>query len=481
MPPTVYPLEEFVKAEKSPVEDVVAALRKVTPLEGMDERDYRWLAENGKELLIPPGQFMFHQDQPVEYMAIVLHGEIHVRRRMGNETNVFVGRAGEITGILPFSRMKTHGGDGVASISTWILAIHKDDFPRMLETVPTIKARLVGVLLDRVREVTRIEQQSEKLTALSKLAGNLAHELNNPASAAQRSAASLLQELSTYGMRKFDLGRLCLPDEKLEKLHAWQREITDRAPNQVYDSIGEADTATQLTNWLDARGAADAAEVAVMLAEFGANVADLDALSTILVPADLNIFLAQFASSLRTRRMTEAILNSTARIFDIINAIKDYSYLDQAPLQEVDVPQALRNTLVMLQSRLADVQIVEHFADNLPLITAFASELNQVWMALFENALDAMEDKGRLEISVFTDPEWMTVEVIDNGSGISPDIQSRIFEPFFTTKPPGKGLGLGLDTAMRILRKHRGHVAVDSRPGRTCFKVQLPLEQWRAY
>jgi signal transduction histidine kinase len=147
----------------------------------------------------------------------------------------------------------------------------------------------------------------------------------------------------------------------------------------------------------------------------------------------------------------------------------------------VDVPQALRNTLVMLQSRLADVQVVEHFAPNLPLITAFASELNQVWMALFENALDAMEDKGRLEISVFTDPEWMTVQVVDNGSGISPNIQSRIFEPFFTTKPPGKGLGLGLDTAMRILRKHRGHVAVESRPGRTVFKVQLPLEQWRAY
>jgi len=481
MPPTVYSMEEFVKAEKSPVEDVVAALRNVTPLEGLDERDYRWLAENGKELIIPAGQFMFHQNQPVEYMAIVLHGEIHVRRRMGNETNVFVGRAGEITGILPFSRMKTHGGDGVASIATWILAIHKDDFPRMLENIPGIKGRLVGVLLDRVREVTRMEQQAEKLTALSKLAGNLAHELNNPASAAQRSAASLLQELNTYGRRKFELGILCLPEAKLDALKTWQQNILARTTSQLHDSIGEADTANQVTTWLEARGAADAPEVAVMLAEFGANVADLDGLSSALNPADLNIFLAQFASGLRTQRMTEAILNSTARIFEIINAIKDYSYLDQAPLQEVDIPQALRNTLVMLQSRLADVQVVENFAPDLPLITAFASELNQVWMALFENALDAMEDKGRLEISVFTDPEWMTVQVTDNGSGIAPDITSRIFEPFFTTKPPGKGLGLGLDTAMRILRKHRGHVAVESRPGRTVFKVQLPLEQYRAY
>jgi signal transduction histidine kinase len=179
--------------------------------------------------------------------------------------------------------------------------------------------------------------------------------------------------------------------------------------------------------------------------------------------------------------MTEAILHSTGRIFEIINAIKDYSYLDQAPLQEVDVPQSLRNTLSMLQSRLANVEIVEHFAEGLPSITAFASELNQVWMALFENALDAMENAGTLEISVSTDSEWMTVEVTDSGSGISPDIKSRIFEPFFTTKPPGQGLGLGLDTAMRILRKHRGHVVVESRPGRTSFRVQLPLEQWRAY
>ena len=480
MPTSVYPLEDYVKTEKSSVDDVIAALRKVTPLEGMEERDYRWLAENGKEMLIPAGHFMFHQNQPVEYMAIVLHGEIHVRRRMGNETNVFVGRAGEITGILPFSRMKTHGGDGVASIPTWLLVIHKDDFPRMLENIPSIKGRLVGVLLDRVREVTRMEQQSEKLTALSKLAGNLAHELNNPASGAQRSASSLLQELNTYGHRKFDLGRLCLKEEKLTALSAWQQSILDR-PAQQQDSIDEADTAGQLTSWLEARGETDAPEVAVMLAEFGARTSDLDALAEVLPAPGLNIFLAQFASGLRTQRMTEAILNSTARIFEIINAIKDYSYLDQAPLQEVDIPQALRNTLVMLQSRLADVQVVENFAPDLPLITAFASELNQVWMALFENALDAMEDKGRLEISVFTDPEWMTVQVTDNGSGIAPDITSRIFEPFFTTKPPGKGLGLGLDTAMRILRKHRGHVAVESRPGRTVFKVQLPLEQYRAY
>jgi CRP-like cAMP-binding protein len=204
-------LETLPAQNSTPVPELVAALRAVSPLEGLEQSDYIWLAEHGRELRVEAGRIIFRQEDPAEYMSILLSGEVHVRRRMGAGTELFIGRAGEITGVIPFSRMKTHGGEGVAMGPVWMLAFHKSIFPEMLQTIPSLKARLVALLLDRVREVTRMEQQVEKLSALNKLAGNLSHELNNPASAAQRSAMHLQQELRNYGHRKFELGTLCLP------------------------------------------------------------------------------------------------------------------------------------------------------------------------------------------------------------------------------------------------------------------------------
>jgi signal transduction histidine kinase len=179
--------------------------------------------------------------------------------------------------------------------------------------------------------------------------------------------------------------------------------------------------------------------------------------------------------------MAEAMLDSTARIFDLIRAIKDYSYMDQAPIQEVDVPQSLENTLAMLQSRLQHVVVDRHYEPNLPIISAYGSELNQVWTALLENALDAIKNRGRITLRVRRASDLLLVEVEDDGPGIAKDQQGRIFEPFFTTKAPGHGLGLGLDTAQRIVRMHRGYLNVQSSPGKTCFQVGLPLQQTGAY
>jgi signal transduction histidine kinase len=191
--------------------------------------------------------------------------------------------------------------------------------------------------------------------------------------------------------------------------------------------------------------------------------------------------LSQFASSARTERMAQAMLDSTKRIFELIGAVKDYSWMDQAPIQEVDMPQSLDTTLTMLQSRLEKVKVERRYAADLPKISAYASELNQVWMALLENALDAMHDKGKITLSVQLSGEFVVVEIWDSGPGIPAEIQARIFEPFFTTKAPGSGLGLGLDTAQRIVRQHRGYIHVQSKPGETCFQVRLPIEPLQAY
>jgi signal transduction histidine kinase len=377
--------------------------------------------------------------------------------------------------------MKTHGGQGFAATDLWGIQIDREVFPEMLEAIPSLAQRCVSILLDRVREMTRLEQQTEKLNALGKLAGNLAHELNNPASAAQRAASGLIEELQTYGQQKFMLGSLCLDNEHLEKIRAWRSRMEEQARQGPVNSVTQAQREDQLQRWLRERGVEKNWQMVPDLAEVGITPKNLDELAELLSGQHLDVVLSQFASSARTERMAQAMLDSTNRIFDLIRAVKDYSWLDQAPIQEVDIPQSLETTLTMLQSRLEKVQIERRIAAGLPRISAYASELNQVWMALLENALDAIQDKGRITLKVELSGEYVVTEIRDNGPGIPAEIQARIFEPFFTTKAPGSGLGLGLDTAQRIVRQHRGYIHVESEPGATCFQVRLPIEPLQAY
>jgi signal transduction histidine kinase len=209
--------------------------------------------------------------------------------------------------------------------------------------------------------------------------------------------------------------------------------------------------------------------------------AHLDELADIMPSEALPVAVATVASSLRVERMAETVVNSTVRIFDLIRAIKDYSYMDQAPIQDVDLAQSLENTLVMFKSRLQNVKVETEFDPVLPPVAAYGRELNQVWTALIENALDAMKDHGTLRLCTRLQGQMAFVEIWDTGPGIPPELKSRIFEPFFTTKAPGRGLGLGLDTAQRILQRHSGYIHVESRPGATCFQIRLPLDQVGAY
>jgi signal transduction histidine kinase len=332
-----------------------------------------------------------------------------------------------------------------------------------------------------VREMTRLEQQTEKLNALGKLAGNLAHELNNPASAAQRAASGLMEDLRTYGHQKFLLGRLCLEEATLTSIRAWRRRLEERASQQTADTVTQSAREDDLQRWLRAHGVEQTWQIVPDLAELGVTDADLNELAGLLGGEHLEIVLSQFASSVRTERMAQAMLDSATRIFDIIAAVKDYSWMDQAPIQQVDIPQSLETTLTMLHSRLEHVTVERRFAPDLPRISAYASELNQVWMALLENALDAMNNRGHITLSVHCAGEFVIIEIHDDGPGIPEEIQGRIFEPFFTTRAPGHGLGLGLDTSQRIVRQHRGYIHVESKPGDTCFQVRLPIETLQMY
>jgi signal transduction histidine kinase len=480
------PVKVGPPAVPTPLPQIIVALKTVTQLEGLTDEEYMWIATHGTERVGPDRAILFGDNEDACNMNFILKGEVQVRRRHAGNVALFIGRAGSMTGKLPFSRMKKYGGEGFSVGPVWSIDVNESLFPEMLAAIPSMAQRCVSILLDRVREVTRIEQQSEKLNALGKLAANLSHELNNPASAAQRSAASLFGELREYGEQKYRLGNLCLSEEEIAGYRAWVQNARNRMSAYSHSKgplspLAVTDREEDLVRWLEAHNIPEPWTIAPALSETHLPMDVLDELATITRPEVLPVAVATVASSLRVERMAETVVDSTVRIFDLISAIKDYSYMDQAPIQDVDLAQSLENTLVMFNSRLKNVNVEFDFDQDLPPVSAYGSELNQVWTALIENALESMNDMGTLQLKTRLSGQLALVEVWDSGPGIDPSIRSRIFEPFFTTKAPGRGLGLGLDAVQRIVNKHSGFVMVESKPGATCFQIRLPLDRAQAY
>lgn len=485
--------DDYLYAQLAPEQptalcDIVAALRRIKTLDPLSQDEIEWLARNGTERMAKDGTLVFHGGAAVHHMTILLRGEIHVRRNTG-PVSFFIGRSGLVTGKLPFSRMKTFGGDGFAVGDLWTLDFDESTFPTLLTAVPALTQIVVSTLLDRTREVTRMEQQAEKLNALGKLAANLSHELNNPASAARSAANNLWTELRHYGDQKFKLGSLCFTTETKQAYGEWIQSVRDLLqPNGRpwrADAVEISNREEMLMSWLKGKGIEDGWRIAPVLAETQIDLPQLERLANIMQGEALTVSLGAFASALQAERMTDAVIDSTRRIFELITAIKDYSYMDQTPIQEIDLGQALDNTMTMLNSRLGPVEVRREYAADLPLISGYGGELNQVWTALLENSLDAMalcpDKPAVLTLRTCLSGSTVLVEVCDNGPGIPEDIRSRIFEPFFTTKAVGQALGLGLDTANRLVTKHKGQLSVLSKPGETCIQVRLPIEQTGAY
>lgn len=487
-------VEALPSFEPTPVDEIVAALRHIGPLDGLADSEYLWLAQNGTERKAPPGTLLFREGDPPVGMNVMLRGEVHIRRKQSGNLSFFIARMGQISGVLPFSRMKGYGGTGYAVGDVWTLDIPKEKFPDMLAAIPSMAQRCVTVLLNRVREVTRMEMQAEKLTALGKLAANLAHELNNPASAAQRAAASLFGELREFGDKKQKLGAALEKADQYQPYVDWSQRTRERMAN--YNSrailpdnpLDLSDREDVFRTWLEAHNVPEAWNIAAVVAGSPLTIAHLEELASTISPKALAVSAAAFAASLNVERMAEVVLNSTVRIFDLISAIKDYSYMDQAPIQEIDVHQSLDRTLTMFNSLLEGVHVEREYDPTLPQISAYGSELNQVWTELINNALESMSSNcpdgrphGTLRLKTTHSAETVTVEISNTGPGIAPEVLSRIFEPFFTTKPPGKGLGLGLDAVNRIIQRHSGSVNAESKPGNTCFQVRLPIERAEAY
>jgi signal transduction histidine kinase len=437
--------------------------------------DVNWFLDRAEVIRLQPGEYVVKEGDRAERMLVILEGEMRARKEAGGtDSFVFSTRAGDVTGILPFSRMTHYTVTGRAITPMLGLSYQTRDFPELIQHLPALTQKLIGLLTDRVRDFTRTEQQSEKLAALGKLSAGLAHELNNPSAAARRSAGALkdcLQRLRSStrdsNLSSEDCGLLALREEEIR---------VALRPAENHDEFARVEREEAVQEWLERHKVAEPWKLAPMLGE--ANLLDehLEVFATI-AGGSLGPELMRFGTLLEMDRIAVELDHSTARISDLIKAIKEYSYMDQAPSQEVDLKHSLETTLTIMNHKLKHgITVTRDYAADLPKIMAYGSELNQVWTNLIDNAADAMHGKGKLLVRAKHEGDYVLVEIGDNGPGIPAAVQTRIFEPFFTTKEVGEGTGLGLDVVHRLVRKMHGQINVKSVPGDTRFLVRIPIK-----
>jgi signal transduction histidine kinase len=443
----------------------------------LPEDQIDWFISQSTELRAKAGDLYLRQGDPADAMFVILEGQLQARGDFAGETVTFALAPGDVTGLLPFSRMKQFKVNLRAETDTHALRFAASLFPDLIQKMPELTQRLVGLMADRIRETTRIEQQRDRLASLGKLSAGLAHELNNPASAAKRAASQLRDIIKKIRNASLELGKRDLtPAQKaeIEKLENFFIQRNEPPP----DPLTASDLEEQLDSLLRSHGQNDLWQLAADLAHKSVKPEMLESLFAMVDAQTARAALVRIAASVEIANLLNEIESSASRISDLVCAIKEYTYMDQAPVQNVDIVKSLETTLTILNHKLKRGVTVQRDYQRVPfLVNSFGSELNQVWTNLIDNAIDAMAGKGELRIRTYRDDNCVVVEIGDNGPGISPEIEGHIFEPFFTTKAVGEGTGLGLDTVQRIVKKHRGSIQVTSVPGDTRFQVWLPLAE----
>ena len=361
----------------------------------------------------------------------------------------------------------------------------EDYLPKPFDPV-LLKARIgAGLEKKKLRglEVAYLEQevmlrQSEKLATMGKLSAGMAHELNNPAAAIQRGAGQLREAVSQLQQVYMRMGEQSLSQAQLESLQGLDHQVREGAESPTdLACLDRSNSELELEPWLEDQGIENAWELAPALVDLGYDTDGLAGLIDKFSAHQVSAVIAWLSCTYTIYSLLEEIGGGVGRTTKIIKALKSYTYLDQAPIQSVEVHEGLEDTLVMLHSKIKDgISVHREYSKDLPHIQAYGSELNQVWTNIIDNAISVMEGQGEIILRTSQEGQWVVVEIVDNGPGIPEEIQSKIFDPFFTTKPPGEGAGLGLNISHNIVvQKHKGKITVNSQPGKTYFEVKLPI------
>lgn len=452
-------------------------LRKSPLFEGLSDEELQHLVDMAEPKTLQTGEVLMRQGEAGDAAYVVVKGEFEVHKQSGQTViKIDVRNPGDVVGEMALLSRASRTATVIAKTDGETLRIPAEAFEELLTSSSTAAMAVLRWVMARLTQNESLLHQQEKMAALGTLSAGLAHELNNPAAAAQRSAAELNKNLVKLQTLTHQIESMAFQLDQTEWLNAFMQETSRRfsAPVKL-NALDRIDLVDRLQAWLEENEVESAWDFAPAIVRFGWSPEELEELKggTLFKPA-----IQWLGIGCLTVGLLSEVQQAAERISQIVHAMKSYTYLDQAPLLEVDVHEGLENILIIMQHKLKrGVSIKREYSSDLPRIEAYASELNQVWTNIIDNAIDAMNGKGEITLRTYAADGHVVVEIKDNGPGVPQDIQSRIFEPFFTTKAPGQGSGLGLHISHDIVaNRHRGQILVESEPGATKFKVVLPVK-----
>ncbi|MDW5265405.1 MULTISPECIES: ATP-binding protein [Acidobacteriaceae] len=459
--------------------DLIDRLAEHKTLSAAPQTELEWLVAHGSIRKLNAGEVLSGKSQEVEALYIILSGRLALFVDRGAGPNkVMEWRKGDVAGLLPYSRLMTAPGDSTALEPLEVLSIPRDQLGEMTRECFEVTSILVHTMIDRARLITLSDLQDEKMISLGKLSAGLAHELNNPASAIERCAAMLDDRMEDCEEATRGLSAATLSDAQISCVDAVRAACMAKKNHGVRSPLEQMDREEAIAEWLAEHGMD--AENAGMLADIEVTVESLNLLAAAVQGPALHAALRWAAASCAVRNMASEIQGCAMRISGLVTAVKGFTHMDQANVAgPVDLGPGLGDTVVVLKSKACEKSVVVtlEVETELPKVCGRVGELNQIWGNLIDNALDAVANGGRVEVLVARENHSVVVRIIDNGPGIAEEVRGRIFDPFFTTKPLGHGTGLGLDIVRRLVRHNDGAIDFESRPGRTEFRVSLPMMQ----
>ena len=455
------------------------SLRKSELFGELSDDDLQRLCLTTEYVRLAAGETLFTQGSPGDKAYFIQEGLLEILNTAGGrEVLIAVRKPGELIGEMSLLEETPRSAEVRARADSLLFAIGKQQFEQLFGSSPAALKNMLHTVLFRLRETQAMLQHSERMAQLGTLTAGVAHELNNPASAARRAADQLFEELPRFKQAQSALQQLALTPNQQEKLSAEiQRAEQQAGRRPELDALVRSDQESSLESWLETHGVSDSWQLAPALVDLAYDAARLEDLAREFGPEQFGVVIQALNTSYLIQRLSIEIGQAAGRISELVRALKGYSYLDQGPVQPVDLHQGLEDTLMILRGKISQgISVRREYAEDLPRIQGYGSELNQVWTNLIDNALDAVDGAGEIVLRTRREGDRVVVEVNDNGPGIPEEIQGRVFDQFFTTKDPGKGTGLGLDISYRIVvDKHRGDIRLSSQPGNTRFEVWLPV------